>query len=209
MRATFSEGYDQRTDAQLIEAFYKGEDIALSLLAERLRPQLIGLALAGLPRSEVGRHQLAEDFVQDTLIKVATTRDRPLTRWQRGKSSVSTWVGTILKNIIRSHLRTRKNRIRVTSDLWPQSHAECYDWIEQKIVDHRLPEEQRIRSGEDRRQNWLRAIAELPQELHLLITMQLAGKSHRQIASQLGISRSTVTYRIKSATKKLRQMTAA
>jgi RNA polymerase sigma factor (sigma-70 family) len=209
MRATFSKHYDQRTEATLIEAFYQGEDVALSILSERLRPQLTGLALSRLPHTEVGRYQLAEDLVQDTFIKVATTKGRPQSRWQTGKSTVSTWIGTILKNLIHSHLRTRKNRIRVTTDLWSETGTDDKERIENNLIDHRLLKEQQICSAENERSNWLRAVASLPQEFHTLITMQLEGKSHREIASQLGISRSTVTYRIKNATKLLRRVAAA
>ncbi len=108
MRATITNHDKQRTDSALIEAFYHGEDDALSVLSERLYPKLRGLALSRIPRTEVGRYQLAEDFVQETFIKVAATKDRPLSRWKQGKSTVTTWIGTILKNLIHSHLRTKK-----------------------------------------------------------------------------------------------------
>jgi len=209
MRATFSKHHDQRTESALIDAFYQGEAAALSILAERLRPQLTGLALSRLPHTEVGRYQLAEDLVQDTFIKVAITKDRPQIRWQTGKSTVSTWIGTILRNLIHSHLRTRKNRIRVTTDLWSETGPDDKGRIENNLLDHRLSKEQQICSEEIERKTWLRAIASLPQEFHTLITMQLEGKSHREIASQLGLSRSTVTYRIKSATTLLRRVAAA
>lgn len=207
MRATFSDGYDQRTDAQLIEAFYRGEDIALSMLSERLRPQLTRFAISRLPVSEVGRYQLAEDLVQDAIIKVALTKDRFQSRWRSGKSTVSTWIGTILKNLIHSHLRTRKNRIRVTTDLCPDTRSDACDLIEKNMIDYRCSQDTECESQEQK--SWLQAISQLPQELHLLVTMQLEGKSHREIATELGMSRSTVTYRIKNATTQLRRMTAA
>ncbi len=124
MRATFSARYEQRTDAQLLQAFYLGEENALSLLADRLWRPLTQFALSRLPSTEVGRYQLSEDLVQETIIKVAQTKQRSKTRWQHGKSSVFTWIGTILKNIIHSYLRTKKNRIRVTSDLISSSGRE-------------------------------------------------------------------------------------
>ena len=207
MRATFSTRYDQRTDAQLLEDFYRGEDTSLSILADRLCGPLTQFAISRLPLTEVGRYQLAEDLVQDAMIKVALTRKRPQTRWISGKSTVSTWVGAILKNLIHSHLRTRKNRIRVTSDLSQAWDGEPSDSIEKNIPDSRFTQE--MESQEAEKKNWLRAISQLPQDLNLLVTMQLEGKSHREIASELGMSRSTVTYRIKNATNRLRRMIAA
>lgn len=209
MRATFSNHDDQRTESTLMEAFYRGEDSALNVLADRLHPQLRGLALSRIPRSEVGRYQLAEDLVQDTLMKVAGTKNRPLSRWQPGKSTVSTWIGTILKNVIHSHLRTRKNRIRVTTDLWSESSDNENERFENSLVDYRLITSNQGLLAESERKNWHQAIDSLPQEFHVLITMQLEGKSHREIASSLGMSRSTVTYRIKNATKLLRKAAAA
>ena len=209
MRATFSNHDDQRTKSTLMEAFYRGEDSALNVLADRLHPQLRGLALSRIPRSEVGRYQLAEDLVQDTLMKVAGTKNRPLSRWQPGKSTVSTWIGTILKNVIYSHLRTRKNRIRVTTDLWSESSDNENERFENSLVDYRLITSNQGLLAESERKNWHQAIDSLPQEFHVLITMQLEGKSHREIASSLGMSRSTVTYRIKNATKLLRKAAAA
>ena len=209
MRATFSNHDDQRTESTLMEAFYRGEDSSLNVLADRLHPQLRGLALSRIPRSEVGRYQLAEDLVQDTLMKVAGTKNRPLSRWQPGKSTVSTWIGTILKNVIHSHLRTRKNRIRVTTDLWSESSDNENERFENSLVDYRLITSNQGLLAESERKNWHQAIDSLPQEFHVLITMQLEGKSHREIASSLGMSRSTVTYRIKNATKLLRKAAAA
>lgn len=205
MRATFSARYEQRTDAGLLESFYFGEENALSLLADRLWRPLTQFALSRLPSKEVGRYQLAEDLVQETIIKVAQTKHRPQTRWQNGKSSVFTWMGAILKNIIHSHLRTKKNRIRVTSDLTSSSESEADHSIEQNIVDHRFP--QKTQFFEE--VNWLRALSQLPEELNQCVKLQLEGKSHREIASELGLSRSTVTYRIKNATHRLRGILAA
>ena len=209
MRATFSNHDDQKIKSTLMEAFYRGEDSALNVLADRLHPQLRGLALSRIPRSEVGRYQLAEDLVQDTLMKVAGTKNRPLSRWQPGKSTVSTWMGTILKNVIHSHLRTRKNRIRVTTDLWSEASDNENERFENSLVDYRLITSNQGLLADSERKNWYQAIASLPQEFHVLITMQLEGKSHREIASSLGMPRSTVTYRIKNATKLLRKAAAA
>jgi len=209
MRATFSNYDESRTESSLIEEFYGGDESAFATLAERLYPQLKGLALSRIPRNEVGRYQLAEDLVQETLMRVARTKDRSLTRWQPDKSSVFTWVGTILKNLICSHLRTQKNRIRVTSDLWSDSKEAENDRIENSLADYRRITTHQRPNDAIERDTWQQAIAALPQKFHILINLQMEGKSHREIASCLGISRSTVTYRIRSATKLLRKTAAA
>tara|TARA_Y100001934_G_scaffold281977_1_gene393803 strand:+ start:950 stop:1585 length:636 start_codon:yes stop_codon:yes gene_type:complete len=210
MRATFSNHDDSRTDSSLIEAFYGGEESAFATLAERLYPKLKGLALSRIPHSEVGRYQLAEDLVQETLMRVARTKDRILTRWQHDKSAVSTWVGTILKNLILSHLRTQKNRIRVTSDLWSSSNDPENDRVENNLIapSRTSGDGQSCDTDVLERDACQQAISALPQKFHILINMQLEGKSHREIASSLGIARSTVTYRIRSATKILKKTAA-
>ena len=205
MRSTFSNYEQSRSESSLIEAFYRGDESAFATLADRLYPQLKGLALSRIPRSEVGRYQLAEDLVQETLLRVARTKDRSLTRWKTDKSSVSTWAGTILKNLICSYLRTQKNRIRVASDLWSDSKDTEKDRIENSLVDYRRVTTNQQSNDAIERDTWQQAIAALPQKFHTLINLQMEGKSHREIASRLGISRSTVTYRIRSATKLLKK----
>ena len=57
------------TNEELMHRFYQGMPEAFGSLAERLGPSLIGQALGRLPIQLAGRHQLAEDFVQQTFIK--------------------------------------------------------------------------------------------------------------------------------------------
>ena len=167
MRSTFSNYEQSRSESSLIEAFYRGDESAFATLADRLYPQLKGLALSRIPRSEVGRYQLAEDLVQETLLRVARTKDRSLTRWKTDKSSVSTWAGTILKNLICSYLRTQKNRIRVTSDLWSDSKDTEKDRIENSLVDYRRVTTNQQSNDAIERDTWQQAIAALPQKFHI------------------------------------------
>ena len=156
-----------------------------------------------------GRQQLAEDLVQETLFKAAVTRDRPQIRWRPSRGAISTWLGTILKNLLTSYLRSRQSRTRVSSDLWAGQADEDRDAVEQRLVDHRLPAERKRRDDEARQQQWLEIVGQLPEELGSMVRLQLQGKSHREIAARLGVARSTVTYRIKNATATLRSMAAA
>ena len=81
--------------------------------------------------------------------------------------------------------------------------------LENQLVDYRGLTGKQVSVQEGQREHWRQAIAALPQEFHVLISMQLQGKSHREIASRLGMARSTVTYRIKNATKLLRNTSVA
>lgn len=209
MRATFDEKYEKLGNGQLMERFYQGDVEAFGVLAERIRPSLMGQALGRLPGQLVGRQQLAEDLVQETLYKAALTRNRPQVRWQSSRGAISTWLGTILKNQLTSHLRSRQSRTQVSSDLWAGQVDEDRNAVEQRLVDHRLPAERKRRDDEARQQQWLEIVGKLPKELSSMVQLQLQGKSHREIAARLGLARSTVTYRIKNAAATLRSMAAA
>jgi len=192
-----------------MDRFYQGMPESFGALAERLGPGLIGHALSRLPIQLAGRHQLAEDFVQQTFIKVMTTQDRKESRWQPSRGKVSTWIVTILRNTITSYLRTRQSKIPVSSDLVLDQTGNNPERPENRIVDHRLHAERTCYDRERCCARWREAIQRLPKLDESMVQMQLQGKSHREISRRLGMSRSTVTYRIKNAHTLLRNMAAA
>jgi RNA polymerase sigma factor (sigma-70 family) len=209
MKATTTFDSDRPTNAQLMERFYSGDMDAFGQLAERLRPGLMSLALRRLPSRHVGRIQVAEDMVQQTLIKAVGTLERPEIRWQQSKGAVSTWMGTILRNAVISYLRTRASKTPVSSDLWCGPAGEDSRRPESDIVDHRLSAERNARQMESQRHRWRLVIGKLPKDTRSIFHLKMQGKSHQEIADRLGVARSTITYRIKTATATLRSMAAA
>ncbi|MEK6247513.1 MAG: sigma-70 family RNA polymerase sigma factor [Planctomycetales bacterium] len=204
MKANFQN--DRHTDAQLMDQFYGGDRAAFDELTARMWPSLIHQALQCLPLHLIGRMQTAEDLVQQTLLKSLTTLDRPEIRWQQAKGAVSTWMGTILRNFAISHLRSRASKTLVCSDLAGNERES--NRPENRIIDHRLSAEAEIRRSETTSSRRQLFFGKLPAEIRSILEMKMEGKSHRQIAEQLGVSRATISYRIRSATMTLRSMDA-
>jgi RNA polymerase sigma factor (sigma-70 family) len=196
------------THADLMRRFYEGETAAFDELARRLRPSLVCQALQQLPARHVGRREVAEDMVQQALVKAVLTLDRPAVRWQAAKGSVRTWLGTIVRNVVNSYLRSPAARHRVTSDLAPRLDDPSDDRAENLIADHRLDAE-RATICRESQQRWLvDQVGRLPEKVQAIISLKLEGRTHQQIAKFLGLSKSTVTYHFDTAKKMLRSMAA-
>lgn len=208
MKAVRQEDRYDSTNEELMDRFYEGDVEAFGILADRLRPSLMGQALGHLPQHLAGRRELAEDFVQQALIKVVITKNRKEIHWQPSRGKASTWIGTILRNTIRSYLRSRQSKIPVSSDLSDRA-GDFSQRPENRIVDYRQQAEHRRRDTEIRCARWREIVNKLPRETGSMVRLQLQGKSHREISRQLGVARSTVTYRIKTATARLRNMAVA
>ena len=203
MNANLSHDYSNASDATLMTCFYEGDVSAFDVLAGRSRNSLLHQALARLPQRHAGRRAMAEDLVQDTLIKAAGTLNRPNSRWQQQKGRVQTWLGTILRNHLISYLRSRASKQPLSSDLFAGHGEEEDDRMESQIVDHRLLAEQAVREAEARRQEQLALIGTLPEDLRSIVEMKLAGRTHQEIADQLGVAKSTITYRFNAARREL------
>lgn len=209
MKAVQQKNMLDATNEELMDRFYQGMTEAFGALSERLGSSLISHALGRLPTHLAGRHQLAEDLVQQTFIKVMITQDRKDIRWRPSRGKVSTWIGTILRNTVTSYLRTRQSKIPVSSDLLLEQTGNNPERPENRIVDHRLHAERTCYDRERCCARWRESIKNLPKVDESMVQMQLQGKSHREISRRLGMARSTVTYRIKNAHTLLRNMAAA
>jgi RNA polymerase sigma-70 factor (ECF subfamily) len=85
---TRSEAQDRR----LVEALRAGDEAAFAQLVDGYGPSLLRLALAHVPS-----HAVAEEVVQETWLAVLRGIDR-----FEGRSSLRTWITSILLNIARS-----------------------------------------------------------------------------------------------------------
>ncbi len=90
----------QFTDEELIAQFQAGNENAYLEIVERFKNRLFAFVYRF-----VGDSDLAEDLVQDTLIKVYTHRHA-----YREIARFSTWIYTIAGNLARTELRKRKRR---------------------------------------------------------------------------------------------------
>ena len=90
----------QFTDEELMAQFQEGNENAYLEIVERFKDRLFMFIYRF-----VGDADLAEDLVQDTLVKVYTHRHA-----YREIARFSTWIYTIAGNLARTELRKRKRR---------------------------------------------------------------------------------------------------
>jgi RNA polymerase sigma-70 factor (ECF subfamily) len=88
------------TDEELIARFQKGDEQAYVELVDRYRNRLMTFVFRFVGDSEV-----AEDIVQDTLVKVYTHK-----HFYKEIAKFSTWIYTIAGNLSKTELRKRKRR---------------------------------------------------------------------------------------------------
>jgi RNA polymerase sigma factor (sigma-70 family) len=196
------------TQSELMLRFYDGGKSAFDELARRLRPSLLCQTLQQLPSRHIGRHQLAEDLVQQAFIKAMLTLERPEIQWQAGKGSVRTWLGTILRNVVTSYLRSPASRQRVTTDFAVADDETSGERMENQVADYRLASRGEKMVAENQRQWFVHQVDRLPKKIQAIISLKLKGRTHQQIAKSLGISKSTVTYHFDTAKRMLRTLAA-
>jgi RNA polymerase sigma-70 factor (ECF subfamily) len=92
------------SDEELIARFQKGDEQAYTELVVRYRDKLMTFVYRFIDDFE-----LAEDIVQDTLLKLYTHR-----HYYRNIAKFSTWIYTIAGNLAKTELRKRK-RHKVTN----------------------------------------------------------------------------------------------
>lgn len=90
----------QYTDEELIARFQEGDEQAYIELVNRYRNRLMTFVYRF-----VNDFELAEDIVQDTLLKVYTHR-----HFYKEIAKFSTWIYTIAGNLAKTELRKRKRR---------------------------------------------------------------------------------------------------
>ncbi len=92
------------SDEELIARFQKGDEQAYTELVVRYRDKLMTFVYRF-----INDFELAEDIVQDTLLKLYTHR-----HYYRNIAKFSTWIYTIAGNLAKTELRKRK-RHKVTN----------------------------------------------------------------------------------------------
>lgn len=162
-------------DQDILIAVARGKVEALDVLYQRYRQELYSLAY-----SIVGDHQLAEDLIQETFVRV----------WRHAESyspqagSVRGWLFAILRNYAIDYLR--KQRQRSTPREVPLGEIEC---------DDRLALEdtwEEVWRREERAQ-LCRAMMRLSEKQRLVIELgYFQGYTHVEIAAMCGLPLGTV-----------------
>lgn len=167
---------DHGPDESLLASFTRGDRGALAALAERHERSMLGLARGLLG----GRRDLAMDAVQETWVRVIR-----FAAGFQGRSSVKTWLYTILVNQCRAMRGARRD-----AGALPETLAAGGDG----------------RPGDEKLHAALDGLGDAGREVVLMCYH--AGLTHETAAEVLGVPLGTVKSRLHGALRELRAVLA-
>jgi RNA polymerase sigma-70 factor (ECF subfamily) len=172
-------------DEDLMRGLAAGESEALKALYGKYGALVFGIALR-----IVGDGSAAEEVAQDVFLSAwngaATYRPE--------KGAVATWLGRIARNRALDALRSAKARGALARD----------DWSE--VEDDRTLAPEEAMENESRAVEVRAAVSELPEAQRVALSLAFfRGRSHSEIAAELGLPLGTVKSRIRDAMRVLRE----
>ncbi len=187
---------DSDADRKHVDAAAAGDREAFAVLVSRYQTRLVNLA-----RALTNDDGEAEDLAQETFIRAW----KSIARF-RGDSAFRTWLFRIATNVIQSHLGRKSRRSR----WWgPSIDDRRHDWNGEPATLNTASPSSTIEDDVARRQQIDRALATLPAELRLAVTLRdVHGFDYREIAEMLGVPIGTVESRIFRARQRLRPLLA-
>lgn len=176
-------------DEALVAEAARGNRDAFDVLVRRYQSRLFQL-IRILTRGD----EESEDLVQETFVRAY----RAVHRF-RGESTFRTWLHRIAVNVARTHL-TRRGGRRATS---------LVDTSDEQDALAQLPSAEDLESAVVRRRMIDQALAQLPADLRLLITLRdVQGLEYREIAAITRLPIGTVESRIFRSRRRLRPLLA-
>lgn len=180
----------QFTDEELIAQFQAGNEDAYLEIVERFKDRLFAFIYRF-----VGDEDLAEDLVQDTLIKVYTHRHA-----YREIARFSTWIYTIAGNLARTELRKRKRRATFSMSALGLGGRE-YELPSEDLAPSKTLE------GEQTGKHIRIALAKLPLHFRTVIILRdVQELSYEEISKIMKIPLGTVKSRVNRARLRLQEM---
>ena len=178
------------TDEELILIFQKGNEKAYIELVNRYRDRLINYVYRFL-----GDLDVAEDIVQDTMVKVYTHK-----HYYKEIAKFSTWIYTIASNLAKTELRKKKTRKETIL-----SHLNTED-RKYEIPSGELDSENLIQS-EYTEKEIKNAILELPLHFRTVVILRdIQELSYDEISIIIKVPLGTVKSRINRARIQLQEM---
>jgi RNA polymerase sigma-70 factor, ECF subfamily len=176
-------------DEILVAKAARGNREAFDELVRRYHSRMFQLV-----RILTGDDEDAEDLVQETFVRAY----RAVARF-RGDSTFRTWLHRIAVNVVRTHVTRRitvRDRLPIVSDPLEAERA---------LV--RAASQDDVESTTVRRRTIDQALAQLPPDLRLLVTLRdVQGLEYREIARLMGLPIGTVESRIFRGRRRLRPL---
>ena len=173
-------------DASLVQRIAKRDQTALAELYDRYSGLLLALARRVLMNSSD-----AEEILQEVFLQVWNQAER----YDRARSSVSTWLVLITRSRSIDRLRSRQVKDRTLSALKQENPHQ-----------HTSPKGQRAVLLSQRRERLHREMQEIPAEQREVLELAFfRGMTQSEIAETTGIPLGTVKTRTLLAMKKLRR----
>lgn len=180
---------NETTDAVLVSAFIKGDDLALKLLIERHRSRIFNFIY-----SKVSNRDISEDIFQDTFLKVIRTVK---SKRYNEEGKFVPWVMRIAHNLVIDHFR-KQNRIPV------QRNSSEFD-VFSMISDSTLNAENKIIKDQVEL-DVVKLLDVLPDDQREVLEMRLfKDMSFKEISEQTGVSINTALGRMRYALINLRK----
>ena len=180
---------NETTDAVLVSAFIKGDDLALKLLIERHRSRIFNFIY-----SKVSNRDISEDIFQDTFLKVIRTVK---SKRYNEEGKFVPWVIRIAHNLVIDHFR-KQNRIPV------QRNSSEFD-VFSMISDSTLNAENKIIKDQVEL-DVVKLLDVLPNDQREVLEMRLfKDMSFKEISEQTGVSINTALGRMRYALINLRK----
>jgi RNA polymerase sigma-70 factor (ECF subfamily) len=178
------------TDEELIAQFQEGNENAYLEIVKRFKDRLFTFIYRF-----VGDRDLAEDLVQDTLVKVYTHRHA-----YREIARFSTWIYTIAGNLARTELRKRKRRATFSMSALGFGDKEyeepSEDYVPSKVME-----------GEQVEKDIRLALGKLPLHFRTVIILRdVQELSYDEISKIMKIPLGTVKSRVNRARLRLQDM---
>lgn len=178
--------YTRAEWTECMELVKKRDTRAFALVFSHFSPRLKQFAF-----KHMGNEQVAVELVQEAMATV----------WQKSalfdgsKSSLSTWIYTIARNLCFDLLRKQKGRQAhiLADDIWPS------DFLPPDLIEHYAPEHEMLK------EQVIKFLDILPESQRKVVqAVYLEDLPHQQVAEMYDIPLGTVKSRLRLAVEKLR-----
>jgi RNA polymerase sigma factor (sigma-70 family) len=191
---------EKKIDLAFEDFFLSGSKESFDLFYARNYLWILSFVKRVLPANMVGRDQLAEDLVQDSLIDVYRAKERG-TGWVPGRASPHFWLKRILLNKSISNYHRKKRPEILDTDLSSPSkfHQEENDThaLAATLIDSEVGDPSEIASDADSLAWIVQKMRTQPEVRRKVFHMLLRDKKKsKEVAAELGISLSTTSRHI-------------